>query len=204
MSTAGATLPTVDEHPVRRAPADLPDEELLVALANSSHAGTDLLADDVAIGVWWTGANPAAAPPPPTRRHAPGQRPGLAELHALRDALRHLAWRNNAVDVPAPDDLGNALRDLPLRATFVAGRVEVRTARVEAVGTIVAAAGVGALMRASARPSWRRLKACRSLDCGWVFLDASRNSSRRWCEMAGCGNRAKGRAFRERSRAPAP
>jgi predicted RNA-binding Zn ribbon-like protein len=30
-------------------------------------------------------------------------------------------------------------------------------------------------------------------NCGWVFLDTSKNASRRWCSMAGCGNRAKAR-----------
>ena len=39
-----------------------------------------------------------------------------------------------------------------------------------------------------------RLKRCPgSGDCGWVFIDTSKNSSRRWCSMAGCGNRAKAR-----------
>ncbi|MFG1928500.1 CGNR zinc finger domain-containing protein [Cryptosporangium sp. NPDC048952] len=38
-----------------------------------------------------------------------------------------------------------------------------------------------------------RLEACRALDCGWLFLDNSRNASRRWCEMDDCGNRARGR-----------
>ena len=27
--------------------------------------------------------------------------------------------------------------------------------------------------------------------CGWLFLDTSRNRSRRWCSMETCGNRAK-------------
>jgi predicted RNA-binding Zn ribbon-like protein len=35
-------------------------------------------------------------------------------------------------------------------------------------------------------------------NCGWVFLDTSKNASRRWCSMAGCGNRAKAqRHFRK-------
>lgn len=29
--------------------------------------------------------------------------------------------------------------------------------------------------------------------CGWLFLDTSRNRSRRWCSMGDCGNRAKQR-----------
>jgi predicted RNA-binding Zn ribbon-like protein len=35
--------------------------------------------------------------------------------------------------------------------------------------------------------------------CGWLFLDRSRNKSRRWCDMRDCGNRAKARRFYERS-----
>jgi len=27
--------------------------------------------------------------------------------------------------------------------------------------------------------------------CGWLFIDTSRNHSRRWCSMESCGNRAK-------------
>jgi len=29
--------------------------------------------------------------------------------------------------------------------------------------------------------------------CGWLFLDVSKNASRRWCQMSSCGNRAKAR-----------
>jgi predicted RNA-binding Zn ribbon-like protein len=36
-----------------------------------------------------------------------------------------------------------------------------------------------------------RIKRCPGDDCGWLFLDASRNGSRRWCAMEDCGNRAK-------------
>jgi predicted RNA-binding Zn ribbon-like protein len=36
--------------------------------------------------------------------------------------------------------------------------------------------------------------------CGWLFLDTSRNHSRRWCDMKDCGNRAKLRRFYARSR----
>lgn len=45
-------------------------------------------------------------------------------------------------------------------------------------------------------PDLARLKACDG--CGRLFLDASHNRSRRWCDMQGCGNRAK--AARHRAR----
>jgi predicted RNA-binding Zn ribbon-like protein len=34
-----------------------------------------------------------------------------------------------------------------------------------------------------------RLRICSN--CGWLFLDRSRNASRIWCDMAVCGNRSK-------------
>jgi len=36
--------------------------------------------------------------------------------------------------------------------------------------------------------------------CGWLFLDTTKNRSRRWCEMGDCGNRAKARRHYQRSR----
>jgi predicted RNA-binding Zn ribbon-like protein len=33
--------------------------------------------------------------------------------------------------------------------------------------------------------------------CRWLFLDSSKNKSRRWCDMKVCGNRAKARAHYE-------
>jgi len=40
------------------------------------------------------------------------------------------------------------------------------------------------------------LKICGSSTCGWMFLDQSKNKSRRWCEMKTCGNRTKQKSFR--------
>jgi predicted RNA-binding Zn ribbon-like protein len=38
-----------------------------------------------------------------------------------------------------------------------------------------------------------RVKECATDNCNWLFLDASKNRSRRWCEMKECGNREKAR-----------
>ena len=46
-----------------------------------------------------------------------------------------------------------------------------------------------------------RVKECASGECEWVFLDRSRNRSRRWCDMSDCGNRAKARRFHAKRRA---
>lgn len=45
-----------------------------------------------------------------------------------------------------------------------------------------------------------RLKQCAQDSCRWIFLDLSRNRSRRWCTMDDCGNRAKARRHYHRHR----
>lgn len=45
------------------------------------------------------------------------------------------------------------------------------------------------------------VKRCAADDCGWLFLDSSRNHTRRWCDMKVCGNSAKSRRFYQRRRA---
>lgn len=45
------------------------------------------------------------------------------------------------------------------------------------------------------------LKRCGNPLCRWVFVDGSRNRSRRWCDMAACGNRAKVARHRRMARA---
>ncbi|MFC2077808.1 CGNR zinc finger domain-containing protein [Candidatus Bipolaricaulota bacterium] len=46
------------------------------------------------------------------------------------------------------------------------------------------------------------VRECASNDCNWLFIDTSRNHSRRWCDMANCGNRAKARRSYARKREP--
>ena len=36
--------------------------------------------------------------------------------------------------------------------------------------------------------------------CGMLFLDTSRNKSRRWCSMESCGNRAKAKRHYQRAK----
>lgn len=42
------------------------------------------------------------------------------------------------------------------------------------------------------------VRECAGYDCGRLFMDGTKNRSRRWCDMAICGNRAKGRRHYER------
>jgi predicted RNA-binding Zn ribbon-like protein len=48
-----------------------------------------------------------------------------------------------------------------------------------------------------------RLRVCEanlSQECDWLFIDETRNCSRRWCSMKDCGNRAKARRHYQRQR----
>jgi predicted RNA-binding Zn ribbon-like protein len=49
-------------------------------------------------------------------------------------------------------------------------------------------------------PQLTRVRECAGHPCGWLFLDHSKNGSRRWCDMADCGNRAKARRYRARKK----
>jgi predicted RNA-binding Zn ribbon-like protein len=42
------------------------------------------------------------------------------------------------------------------------------------------------------------IKCCASDTCCWLFLDSTKNRSRRWCNMADCGSRAKARRYYQR------
>jgi predicted RNA-binding Zn ribbon-like protein len=46
----------------------------------------------------------------------------------------------------------------------------------------------------------QKVRECAAPTCGWLFLDTSRNHSRRWCDMNACGNRAKARRHYERTK----
>ena len=45
-------------------------------------------------------------------------------------------------------------------------------------------------------PRLAKIRACAAADCGWWFVDDTKNHSRRWCDMKLCGNREKVRRFR--------
>ena len=64
---------------------------------------------------------------------------------------------------------------------------------------------LGPVARAAAelltdREAMAHVRRCQGDTCGWLFLDSSKNHSRRWCDMRDCGNRAKVRRHRLKQR----
>ncbi|MGH2519822.1 MAG: CGNR zinc finger domain-containing protein [Chloroflexota bacterium] len=47
------------------------------------------------------------------------------------------------------------------------------------------------------------VRECAGRDCRWLFIDASKNHSRQWCDMRLCGNREKARRHYARTRSVA-
>ncbi|MBS1802258.1 MAG: CGNR zinc finger domain-containing protein [Acidobacteria bacterium] len=44
------------------------------------------------------------------------------------------------------------------------------------------------------------LRECGNAECRWLFIDTSKNHTRRWCDMKICGNRMKARRFKAQHR----
>lgn len=102
--------------------------------------------------------------------------PDLAVLHEARLAALAAAspsWRDGRLALTwNEDDEGDLLA--PLRPLVLAASDLLESPRLE------------------------RVRQCGNHPCGWLFLDQSKNGSRRWCSSAECGNATRVRNFRAR------
>ena len=125
----------------------------------------------------------------------------LALAKTVREGLRSVlaTHAGHDADPAALRRLDDALAELPLRLSF-GGSSSFALAPATGGGARAALAGVLDAVRASREDgSWMRLKVCDRVTCRWAYYDYSKNRSSRWCTMAECGNRAKVRAYRERT-----
>ncbi len=181
-----------------------PEAHRLVAFLNSAHLpdGDDQLADDRAgpwlaewLAGWLADARAAALSGLPPLAEAP------AELLRLREGLRQLAAVNCGAqaDPAVVAEAAAVLEHAPVFVDLAGGGGPLLTPPPGADAARVAiAVAVTDYLAVRTRGEWPRLKVCAAADCRWAFLDTTRNRSRRWCDMAGCGNRAKNRAWRDR------
>ncbi len=195
--STGRPVPAWREVAARRTPAP-GGLELVRAFVNTSdiEAGTDALATPAAIEAWLRA------------RGLPAADAGIRDadrdrLLEVREALRDLIACRDAGDAPAAAlrVLDQAARSSPLTVAFDPdGQAELRPAVAGVDGVIGRI--LGEISTAAVAGTWPRLKVCRNDACRWAYYDASRNRSGIWCSMAVCGNRSKGRAFRDRHRGP--
>lgn len=129
----------------------------------------------------------------------------LARARALRESVYGLVSARAASLPPPPDHL-HAFNRALARAMARAGLVPAGNRfewgwpgtepDLDRIGWWVARSAAELLTS----PTLTFVRECAGYDCGGLFLDTTKNRSRRWCDMQTCGNRAKSRRHYERRR----
>lgn len=169
-----------------RAPADLLDWGLRANLLDADEAATVLAA--------WA-SSPAS---------------GTQALHAAHE-IREATYDVLLALLAHPGDVSPQLDVLGVRWAAATARSGLALEPGRAVrlrvganpATLVPDRLVTAAVELLRTVDVRHLRSCPLADggCGWLFLDASKNGSRRWCAMEDCGVRAKSRRLTARRRA---
>ena len=130
----------------------------------------------------------------------------LERARVLREAVYRAFSRQGEGHTPVPEDLDEirgAYEEAVRHASFRARPDGDPWSWVEDGGTdldLVRRAVARSAVDLATSPALARVRECDGEACGWLFLDASRNGTRRWCSSADCGNRARVRRFHERRR----
>lgn len=135
-----------------------------------------------------------------TRRDKDLGRELLEAALALREDI-HTIVSDVAAESPAPPKIVESLTRTHARAlarakltrfgAHYAWSWSVASSPIEAVLGPISLSALTILCQADLT----RVKQCQGEKCGWLFLDTTKNKSRRWCEMEICGNRAKQKRF---------
>ncbi|MGV9303498.1 MULTISPECIES: CGNR zinc finger domain-containing protein [unclassified Nonomuraea] len=151
----------------------------------------DLLSTPADLARWTVAAGLLDAPPA-------ADADDLARARALREAIYRLA---SAVRLGA----GFEPADLDLVNQAAGGRLP--DVRLLPSGDVARAGDVAAALATAARAAIDLLggaqaasvRECEAAPCTRLYVDTSHRRTRRWCDMRGCGNRAKAAAFRARA-----
>jgi predicted RNA-binding Zn ribbon-like protein len=152
----------------------------------------------------------AGALPGPAARRAlerwdgsEGGAAALAEARWLRAALRAAAERLAAGE-PAGDAVVRAVNRV-LAAAPACSRLVRRGGKLVTRREPVSSSAVQLLLPVAESAAWllehgdpSLVRRCDGVECVLVFYDITRNRSRRWCSMEGCGSRAKAGAYYRR------
>ncbi len=104
----------------------------------------------------------------------------IAELVAFRVRLRSVFSDNtNAGEL----SLGRTLCQIELSPEITIAELGSQP--------ILSLIAISALSILSDTREMDRVKTCPGIDCGWKFMDETKNARRKWCSMELCGNRAK-------------
>ncbi|MEU7000393.1 CGNR zinc finger domain-containing protein [Nonomuraea sp. NPDC046570] len=169
-------------------PRPLIGEPLAIDLLNTRwmHEGVrqDLLESTDGLAVW------LAAPTVATELRDHPVRADAATLNAVRQARAALTELVDTPETPTGRaNLNAVLEHGSVRLTLTA-EGPTQTVEIDSAAWYPAWAAAENYLRLLAdRPE--RLRPCANPACILHFYDVSKNGTRRWCSMTGCGNRAK-------------
>ena len=162
----------------------LEDEELLLAVLNSSPADGDRRRKELAGDA---GARLAQ------RFGGTGSAAEIARLRRVRNALQRVVGG----DVRAVGELAALAEGVALAPEVEASGLRWR---LTAPADEHLAARVLVAWSEVQRALPNRLRACANAECNLFLIDHSRPGTAKWCSMATCGNRMKARAHAQRAR----
>jgi predicted RNA-binding Zn ribbon-like protein len=155
------------------------------------------------LGLWLVCAQLLPAPPKVTRARLGDAR----ELREAIDACMQAALAHDAAPGAAVATIDGWLAHAGARAQLaVAGDgrpVLGQREPADPVKRALAAVALDAARMLGTPAEAARIRVCASATCSARFYDRSPAGRRRWCSMALCGNEAKARRHRERSRSAA-
>jgi predicted RNA-binding Zn ribbon-like protein len=137
-------------------------------------------------------------------RHPAVARDRLGDALTLREALYRVLSAAASGRTPAAADLATV--NAHVEASFSDARLQRASDRLELTfaptdESHLTAPILGPVVRAAVdlltSDAIDRVRLCADESCAWIFLDTTRNRTRRWCDMKGCGNRNKVRRFRK-------
>ena len=174
------------------------DQPLFVDFVNTRHAYDGVTYESIGTDgelSEWLAEHGLPAPYPSSR---------LPTLLDLRECARRIAEAvagGEAISSADSESLNRALGEAMGRIVLITdetGRSHVAFEADQADGDAATFRIALSLARFLESGERHRLKLCDNPGCDFVFLDTSRNNTRRWCFMRYCGNRTKVREFRRR------
>jgi predicted RNA-binding Zn ribbon-like protein len=120
----------------------------------------------------------------------------VAWFHRLRSSLRAVLESGDGGDAAAALDA--AVAEVPVRLTFSPAGADLLVDSSRPLDRMRLALATAALD--AARLERSRVRRCEGARCVLLYLDTTKNGSRRWCDMASCGNRAKASAHYHRTK----
>ncbi len=128
----------------------------------------------------------------------------LVQAHNLRAVLHDVFAAVAAGDLPAQvnmEELNDFLASVLMRVEWELGADPALSSSAAGGLSELLAPVVWSAAALLVSPFRDKVRACPSASCGRLFVDLSRRGNRRWCDMGGCGNRAKASRHYARRRA---